>query len=52
MYFVLPPNKRTDFPGPACSGCDGITELTDTLGVDLIGSVTLLIDHTTSCLQE
>lgn len=44
--------RRTDFPGPAYSGCDGIAEFTDTLGVDLIGSVTLIIDHTASCLQE
>lgn len=49
MCFSL---RRTDFPGPACSGCDGIAEFTDTLGVDLIGSVTLIIDHTASCLQE
>lgn len=44
--------RRTDFPGPAYSGCDGIAEFTDTLGVDLIGDVTLIIDHTASCLQE
>lgn len=52
MYFTLPPNQPTNFPGPPSCGCDGITEFTDTLGVDLIGCVTLLINHTASCLQE
>lgn len=39
-----------DFFGLVYSGCDGIVEFIDILGVDFIGDVIFIIDYIVSCL--